>query len=181
MVQLQHRISPCLPPYDLRGGCSLCTHAQAWLAPGTLHIVPRNLLTSVTLTASGQRQTPGHSLCAVSVAVNLAAICRYTGWQARAAIGVLTAESGVTAILVVCSCSRALISPAVPLHDSSFSLNAHHNTHKHKPPPNQRSFSTCLAAELLVALAPIAAALRVPATAANVSFAGAHDCAGLRC
>jgi hypothetical protein len=47
------------------------------LAPGTLHIVPRNLLISVTLTASGQRQTAGHSRFAVSVAVNPEAICRY--------------------------------------------------------------------------------------------------------
>ena len=35
--------------------------------------------------------------------------------------------------------------------------------------PPKQTLSKCLAAELLVALAPIAAALRVPATAANVS------------
>lgn len=107
---------------------------KSGLAPGTLHIVPRNLLISVTPTASGRRQTAGPSHRAVSVAVALVFICRYTGWQARAAIGVLPAESG-TAILV-CSCPlRALISPAVPLHSSSSSANTHHNTPNTTQPP----------------------------------------------
>lgn len=41
-------------------------------------------------------------------------------------------------------------------------------------PPTNLS-SSCLAAELLVALAPIAAALRVPATAENVSLSHGDD------
>jgi hypothetical protein len=66
-----------LPPYDLHGGCSLCTHTQSGQASVTLHTVPRNLLISPH--THGFRTTPNGSPFAFRRLSSRILSNRYTG------------------------------------------------------------------------------------------------------